>query len=312
MRNTLQLGLVVALVLALTGCFGFLKPEDAKLEQLELTAGAEVVEPGESVTLTVVGKDAKGKNVVIEPTADNWSWEPENAGTLTVDEADPKRAEFTASAEFEGEVTVKVIYEELEAEVSFNVAEVEILGVKACDYVDQGPGDYEQNYTNAQQTDDNNGVRKRENDERGYKALTWFSHWNWPGHWIQWEIEVAEAGDYALVMRYATKEVPPYTDRWLKINDEEIHGADNPIEFPSTGGFGDSPEQWGFVVVPVNIKEPGTIDLILTHAGPEGERKGLNLAYLALVSPANVTVDEAFLLKIEEAIGVERMEGFWN
>ncbi|MGB4187547.1 MAG: hypothetical protein WBK33_07005, partial [Limnochordia bacterium] len=75
---------------------------------------------------------------------------------------------------------------------------------------------------------------------------------------------------------------------------------------------GKDPSQWGIKVVPVNIKTAGEIELVLTHAGPPGERKGVNLAYIALVSPANVTIDDAFVLRIEQVLGVQRVEGFWQ
>ncbi|MGB4472919.1 MAG: hypothetical protein WBJ07_08480, partial [Limnochordia bacterium] len=75
MRNKLQLVLIAALVLALTGCFGLINKE-GKLEQLQLKADNLVVEPGDTVTLTVVGKDEKGRNVIIEPTTDSWSYTP--------------------------------------------------------------------------------------------------------------------------------------------------------------------------------------------------------------------------------------------
>lgn len=58
MRNKLQLVLAVALMLTLTGCLGLLKKE-GKLEQLVVTAANALIEPGETNTLKVVGKDAK-------------------------------------------------------------------------------------------------------------------------------------------------------------------------------------------------------------------------------------------------------------
>lgn len=68
------------------------------------------------------------------------------------------------------------------------------------------------------------------------------------------------------------------------------------------------------MVVPgIVIEQPGTIDLVMTHVGTAGTRQaGVNIAYLALVSPKDVVVDEAFLLKIEEKLNVERVEGFWQ
>lgn len=307
MRNKLQLVLIAALVLALTGCFGLINKE-GKLEQLQLKADNLVVEPGDTVTLTVVGKDEKGRNVIIEPTTDSWSWTPEDAGVLEVDPQDPTKAEFTADENYIGEVTVKVVYEELEVELSITIEPIEILGVIAYKDLEEQDG-----YLESPNSDDHQGVKPApETDSRGYAYETVFTHWNWPGHWLKWKINVPKAGEYALVLRYATKESSPHTDRTLKINGEEIYGPDNPIVLPSTGDFGKDPSQWGIKVVPVNIKTAGEIELVLTHAGPPGERKGVNLAYIALVSPANVTIDDAFVLRIEQVLGVQRVEGFWQ
>lgn len=313
-RNKLGITLLLVVAVSLTGCFGFLKKDlaDEELTGIALTVKSEVVEPDESVTLTVIGVTAKG-NKVIEPEKEAWTLVTEAAGALQVNEKNTAEATFTANKDFEGTVKVKIQFEDFEDEVEFDVANIIATGARAyADLVAQGPGDYAQNYSNASNSDDHNGVKGMPGN-RGYAEDTAFTHWNWPGHWLEYKLDNVEAGEYALVIRYATNQLLPYTQRTLKVNDEVIFGNDNPIQLEDTGGNGNSPEEWGFHVVPgISIKETGDVSIILTHAGPEGERKGTNMAWIALVSPQNVTVDSKMIIKLEDAIGIERVEDFWK
>ncbi|HKM18109.1 MAG: hypothetical protein GX228_03120 [Firmicutes bacterium] len=296
--------LIVALVLV--GCAG-----DKELHSLVLIAGSSAVEPNMSTVVTVSGAAADGSRVKIEPISEGWVLVTEAAGTLAPDPDDPGKAQFTAAAGYYGDAIVKYQYEGLEAEITLRVSELVIVGAKAWDFVDQGPGDSSQNYLNSPNSDDHNGVRAID-DTRGYAANTAFSHWNWNGHWLKWKLDVPQAGEYALVLRYATKEDSQYTKRALTIDGEQV--LPGPIELPGTGGFAGSGavDQWGYQVVRgINIEQAKEIELVLAHAGTPGERKGTNLAYLALVSPAEFAVDDDFLIRIEEAIGVERIKGAW-
>lgn len=308
MRYRVGLALVMVLSLVLSGCFGFLKP-DKELAKLELNAAKNMIEPGDANTLTVDGKAEDDSTVAVELTADAWKLVTEGAGKLEAKADNPNQAVFTAAEDFTGDVKVEVKLNDLNADVTFKVVVTEVKGVKAGDLKEQD------GYQDSPNKDDHNGVRIVEDDQRGYAPGTVFTHWNWPGHWIKWEIEDVKAGEYALVLRYATSSAEEFTKRTLKVNGEEVRGADNPIELPTTGGFagGGAVGDWSYQVVPgIKIEQDGKVELILTHAGTLGERKGTNLAYLALVSPAEFPIDDSFLLRIEKAIGVERTEGMWD
>lgn len=316
-----KLGLVVLLVVVvtLTGCFGFLKRTEKELDHIfvSLPDDVEVIEKGTSVELNVVGRAEDESTVIFEPETVEWTFLPEDSGTLTPDNEASTKAVFTAAADFTGEVTVKVVADELEAEVTFKVTEVFIFGSKAwredMEVLGlQGPGDEEQNYKDAEKEDDRSGVNKIDGS-RGYADGTAFSHWNWRGHWIKWNLNITEPGDYALVICYATDEKSDQSLRTLEMDKEVIRGDDNPIRLPSTGGFaaGGNVAQWGYQVVDgITIAEAGEISLVLTHAGTAGKRQGTNLAWIALVSPASICIDEDFLVRIEEAIGVERTDAW--
>lgn len=197
-------------------------------------------------------------------------------------------------------------------------AEVVIVGSKAWrDNMEelglQGPGDEEQNYKNAPKDADQNGVNMVDG-ARGFAEGTAVSHWNWRGHWLKWNLNVPKAGDYALVICYATDEKSDSCLRTLKVNDKVIRGDDNPIRMTSTGGFasGGNVSQWGYQVADgITIEAAGEVSVVLTNAGTAGIRQGTNLAWIALVSPADTPLDDNFIRKIEEAIGVERT-GSWK
>ena len=57
--------------------------------------------------------------------------------------------------------------------------------------------------------------------------------WCTPGHWLQWTIDVADPGDYQLVLRYGEKF---QTAREIKINGEPVKGLES-IILSSTGDW---------------------------------------------------------------------------
>ncbi len=136
MERNISLIAVLVLALALSGCFGFLA-KDKELESIELHADYNVIESGDSNLLTLVGKAEDGSTVAVEPTAEAWVLVTDGAGELEPDAENLTRALFTANADENGNVIVKVEYEGLTAEVKFSVAEVNITGAKAMDFTGQ-------------------------------------------------------------------------------------------------------------------------------------------------------------------------------
>ena len=59
------------------------------------------------------------------------------------------------------------------------------------------------------------------------------------------------------------------------------------------------------------IDKAGTVVLKLTLVR-DGRKTGVVVAYLALVSPPELEINEEFLLEIEAALGIERDQVFWN
>jgi len=311
-RRKLELVLIVLLLVALTGCFGLLKPGNP--EELDLKAEKSSIILGGTNTLTVVGKDARGRSVAVEPAADAWSVEPADAGTITPDAKNPAEAVFKANEEFEGgEVTVKVTWEDLEAEITFEVKAVVITGVWAYNDIKDQDGAYKTDpKVNPNHKD---GARQAPEESEGsgfarcYSTGAVFIDWLYGGHWISWDIDVPAAGEYALVLRYScplNDEDQQHRVRTLTIDGED-YGT---FEFTKTpeNRWGNEPKHWGVQVIPgITIEEAKTIELKLTHAGPDGQAgQSTALAYLALVSPPDVEIDEEFLLEIEQKLCIER------
>ncbi len=314
MKRRLELVMVLVLLVAFTGCFGGGK-EERILAELELSAVEEAIARGGTNTITVVGKDAKNRTMTVKPEADAWSFEPAEAGTLAPAPNDQTSVVFTAAEDWTGTVTVKIEFEGFSAETTFEVSPIVITGVWAYRDIKAQDGSYKDD-PNVHQNHAN-GARQATEDTPGFARC--YSHgavfidWLYGGHWISWDIDVPAAGEYVLVVRYSC----PVEDvnqrrRTLTIDGEEIVT----FEYAKTDSnrWGNEPQHWSFVVVPgITIDEAKTIELKLTHTAPPGKGESTALAYLALVSPPNVEIDEEFLLEIEQVLGIERdLSKNWN
>ncbi|MGB4615524.1 MAG: hypothetical protein WBI59_05730 [Limnochordia bacterium] len=314
MKHKYALAVVLVLLVTLSGCFGG-KQEERILAQLDLSAEKESIAQGGSNTITVIGKDAKNRTMTVKPEADAWSFEPAEAGTLAPAPNDQTSVVFTAAEDWTGTVTVKIEFEGFSAETTFEVSPIVITGVWAYRDIKAQDGSYKDD-PNVHQNHAN-GARQAPEDTPGFARC--YSHgavfidWLYGGHWISWDIDVPAAGEYVLVVRYSC----PVEDvnqrrRTLTIDGEEIVT----FEYAKTDSnkWGNEPQHWSFVVVPgITIDEAKTIELKLTHTAPPGKGESTALAYLALVSPPNVEIDEEFLVEIEQVLGIERdLSKDWN
>ncbi len=98
------------------------------------------------------------------------------------------------------------------------------------------------------------------------------SHWDDKGHTLTWTVELPEAGEYRLAVRYCT---PGAVQRKLTLNEREI----GVVTFPGTGGFGTQAHEWEHVRFEPVALPKGTATIRLENS----DGKGLNLDYLALV-----------------------------
>lgn len=137
-----------------------------------------------------------------------------------------------------------------------------VLRTECEGFVDQGGGDIQ--------------VR---NDKLNASGLS-LSHWNTQDHWLEWELDIPQEGEYFLVARYAT---PENAARVLSVDGKEAT-----MQFPSSGGYGSQgADNWAYSSLRGEGGEPVAVRLGAgRHAvrlrNPDGT--GLNLDYLDWVS----------------------------
>lgn len=69
--------------------------------------------------------------------------------------------------------------------------------------------------------------------------------WTLPGMWVQWRLQVPQAGRYRLLARSATHE--PFAERLVAVDGKPLGGGYRVLRVATTGGYGAEPAQWGLV-----------------------------------------------------------------
>jgi len=147
-----------------------------------------------------------------------------------------------------------------------------IVAFRAVDFVDQGEG------TVQFPTD---------------RAYPTFSHWDYKGHWLEWKVNIPEAGMYFPVVMYGTNREQAY--RHLSIDGGEVLSE---MVFHSTGDF--RTYKLGFFD-PVQLPA-GEHIIRLTVAGDAGVHQGVNPAWFAFLP------FEA-LLELDDTAIIDTVEG---
>lgn len=82
------------------------------------------------------------------------------------------------------------------------------------------------------------------------------------GHWLEWKVNVPKAGEYMIILKYAT--VCDDTHRDLKVDGAYPGGVFKDFHLPNTGGFCTSKDDWAYYTVG-GEKTPALVSL---SAGP--------------------------------------------
>lgn len=111
---------------------------------------------------------------------------------------------------------------------------------------------------------------------------TCFSHWDDPGHWIEWAMTAPEAGRYMLVLRYCAMES---ARREVSLDGSTL----GEFAFPATGGFSSTANDWTHDVLRGRDGEPLVLELAagehrLRMTNTDGN--GMNVDYLLLTPEA--------------------------
>ncbi len=281
MKNRLVVLFVMLIAITLVGC---------KDEAIELyVEGSTLVKPGNQVVLTAVAAE----DVTLK-----WSLSNPDIGILAIPPENSNQAIFTANPGVFGRVEVTVTDFADSKSVELLIADLTIAGERGWNFARQSGGEVQSP------------------DNRGYGPNTVISHWNYGGHWLEWDINIPKADEYMLLIRYATKRDPHLTKRELKVNGETVIPV---MMFKNTGGYAGPLEgsstaevaQWETAVFPGIYLDEGVAAIRLTHIGDEPTgSNGTNVAYIAFVSP-NIEIIDDMLLIIENSIGVQRELGHW-
>ena len=114
--------------------------------------------------------------------------------------------------------------------------------------------------------------------------------WDNPNHWIEWEVDIPQTGEYQLVLRYAGGRA------WTVYREFQIDGktpndAFKKIVWETTGGFGRSASEWKNLVVSDSNKQTALVNLAKgkhivrgINLGGDGANGGGNLDLLAFLS----------------------------
>ncbi|HOQ30620.1 MAG TPA: hypothetical protein PLH36_17920, partial [Armatimonadota bacterium] len=102
------------------------------------------------------------------------------------------------------------------------------------------------------------------------------------GHWLEWKVNVPQAGRYRLLLKYCSDS--PNPRRELRVDGQIPADICKEIAFPRTGGFSTAKDDWAYLTVGGEEK-PLLLDLTagehtirMTNLGD-----GLALDWLALI-----------------------------
>ncbi len=136
------------------------------------------------------------------------------------------------------------------------VPDAEPIVIKALDFIGEGGGEV--------------GIVEPERQATG----DFLRHWNEEGHWLEWTIEEAEAGQYEMSVRYTCQFD---TDRKVAVNGDVVEGLES-FTFAETGGWAN----FRSVTLPseVVLSEGENVLRLTSHGG-----RGLNVDEIRLRGP---------------------------
>lgn len=245
---------------------------DDKLAKIEVTAPYTKLIAGQTLELTVTGESETGLPMQVTPT---FELDNDAAGTVT-------DGKFKATAVGTATITATVdgITDTFDVEVYEPVVRAR-KGFPVLAYKTDNGDKLE-----------NKGLRN------GYDS--YFVGWNTPGTWIDWDIEIEEAGDYLFFVRYGLHNSTPFVKRSFEVRigdaDPYIPAVTLELEHDGDSNFGS--EKWIVKSFEqLHALQVGNNIVRMENVATGAAQEGMNVVNLGFIK-----IDEGMMPLTEEEI----------
>lgn len=146
----------------------------------------------------------------------------------------------------------------------------------------------------------------------GYSRDLFFVGFDDPGQWAEWNMNIPEAGQYRLIIRYSTHEEPPVVRRNFKLRlaGEDIEAAyiDETFDLP-TGRVSTDEDKWMFFVSDLLELKAGEHSLRMEYILniDHDERQFSNVLMIGFVAadPVEAVLDQAdYIEALDKSLGL--------
>ena len=147
----------------------------------------------------------------------------------------------------------------------------------------------------------------------GYSRDLFFVGFDDPGQWVEWNMNIPEAGQYRLIIRYSTHEAPKFVRRNFKLRlaGEDIEAAYIDVTYDlATGRVGTDEDRWMFYVSDLLELKAGENILrmeYILNTDEEDTRQFSNVLMIGFVAvdPAGELLDqEDYIKALDKALGL--------
>lgn len=168
------------------------------------------------------------------------------------------------------------------------MAASDVVAVKGASFVNTGgPADYK--------------VPSVKTDTRsGYSD--YFVGWDTTGTWIDWEVNVPAAGDYVLVVRYATHNSSDVKRSVaVRLADGDVYASIPVVDFVKGGDYGRAEWLVKVVDVPVTLKAGKNI-VRMESLPTDQDYTGMNIVNFAFIPVNQLPANDAQVIELVDSV----------